>query len=163
MARDASGAAENNVLRRIFFEVRVSICRFVQDLTGRCRAAGLLCALAALLLLTGCPRQNSAQPLKQVDLRGVEAQPMMLAAYQAWFGQPNHINVGYSSVDRVTLERQIDEAKNLGIRGFAVNWYGTGRTAGKDLEDRSYAILQQLAAEKDFRVAIMYDEMTALP
>jgi hypothetical protein len=151
-------AAENNACGRIYIEVRVSLCRFFNRLLGTCRVAGLLCASAALLVLTGCPRQNSAQPLKQVELRAPEGQPMMLAAYQAWFGKPNHINVGYSSLDRVTLDHQIDEAKNLGIRGFAVNWYGTGRDAGKDLEDRSYALLQSLAAEKDFHTAIMYDE-----
>src|SRR6266404_9763752 len=117
--------------------------------SGRTRGAA-----AALLILTGCPRQNSAQTLKRVDLRAPEGQPMMLAAYQPWFGRPGHINVGYSSLDRVTLDRQIDEAKNLGIRGFVVNWYGPG----KEFEDRSYALMQSLAAEKDFRVALMYDE-----
>ena len=107
-----------------------------------------------LLVLTGCPRQNSAQTLKRVDLRAAEGQPMMLAAYQPWFGKPSHINVGYSTLDRVTLNRQIDDAENLGIRGFVVNWYGPG----KDFEDRSYSLLQSLAAEKNFRVALMYDE-----
>src|SRR5262249_31215360 len=117
-------APQNNAFQRIFIEVRVSLCRFLQNMAGSCRAAGLLCASAMLLLLTGCPRQNSAQPLKQVDLRAAETQPVMLAAYQPWFGKPSHINVGYSSLDRVALQRQIDEAKNLGIRGFVVNWYG---------------------------------------
>jgi len=121
---------------------------------GACRVAGLLCASAMLLVLTGCPRQNSAQTLKRVDLRAPEGQPMMLAAYQPWFGKPSHINVGYSTLDRVTLNRQIDDAENLGIRGFVVNWYGPG----KDFEDRSYSLLQSLAAEKNFRVALMYDE-----
>jgi len=132
----------------------VSLCRFFEVLAGKGRVAGLLCASAALLLMTGCPKQNSAQTLKRVDLRAPEGQPMMLAAYQPWFGKPSHINVGYSSLDRVTLDHQMDEAKNLGIRGFVVNWYGPG----KDFEDRSYALLQSLAAEKDFRVALMYDE-----
>jgi len=150
-------SSENNIAAGFLIEFGVSLCRF-KSLLGACRAAGLLCALAMLLVLTGCPRQNSAQSLKRVDLRAPEGQPMMLAAYQAWFGQSNHINVGYSSLDRVALAHQIDEAKNLGIRGFAVNWYGSGRTSGKDLEDRSYALLQSLAAEKDFRVALMYDE-----
>ena len=53
---------------------------------------------------------------------GEGADPMLIAAYQPWFGRPNHINVGYSSQDRVVLERQVGEAKQLGIRAFIVNW-----------------------------------------
>ncbi len=78
----------------------------------------------------------------------------MLAAYQPWFGRPNHINVGYSSQDRVVLEKQIDKAKQLGIAGFVVNWYGER----DQFEDKAYTLMQEVAAAKDFKVAIMYDE-----
>lgn len=37
----------------------------------------------------------------------------MLAAYLPWFGQSGHINVGYSSQDRVVIEKQIDQAKQV--------------------------------------------------
>ena len=83
-----------------------------------------------------------------------DQQPMLIAAYQPWFGRPNHINVGYSSQDRVVLQKQIDEAKQLGIRAFIVNWYGARDT----FEDSAYAKMQAIAAEKDFKTAIMYDE-----
>ncbi len=78
----------------------------------------------------------------------------MLAAYQPWFGKSNHINVGYSSQDRVVIERQIEKAKQLGIAGFVVNWYG----ARHDFEDKAYSLMQQVATDKSFKVAIMYDE-----
>jgi len=79
---------------------------------------------------------------------------MIVAAYQPWFGRPGHIDVGYSSQDPVVLEKQIDEARNMNISAFIVNWYGPA----KDFEDRSYALLQRIAAEKNFKVALMYDE-----
>jgi len=88
-------------------------------------------------------------------------QPMMLAAYQPWFGGKGHISVGYSSQDRTVLERQIGEAKRLGISGFVVNWYGQQH----QFEDRSYALLQQLAGHDpdNFKVALMYDENDSDP
>ena len=49
--------------------------------------------------------------------------------------------MGYSSQDRTVLERQIGDAKQLGISGFVVNWYGQQH----QFEDSSYALLQQLA------------------
>lgn len=79
---------------------------------------------------------------------------MLLAAYQPWFGRPGHIDVGYSTLDRVVLMNQITKAQELGIGGFVVNWYGPR----KDFEDRSYALLQQVAAERDFKITLMYDE-----
>ena len=78
----------------------------------------------------------------------------MLAAYLPWFGQSGHINVGYSSQDRVVIEKQIDQAKQLGIAAFVVNWYGQHHS----FEDKAYTLMQQVAAEKQFKVAIMYDE-----
>ena len=78
----------------------------------------------------------------------------MLAAYQPWFGQPGHIDAGYSSVDRVKIDQQIDQARQLGISAFVVNWYGPRH----EFEDRAYTMLQQAAAAKDFKVALMYDE-----
>jgi hypothetical protein len=94
----------------------VSLSRFFNYLIGKRRLAGLLCASAALLVLTGCPRQDSAQTLKRADLRAPEGQPVMLAAYQPWFGKPSHINVGYSSLDRVDVIQEA-EAGSIVRRG----------------------------------------------
>ncbi len=111
---------------------------------------------AGLLALAGCSahRTDLHQTLKHNEFRTPNGEPMMLAAYQPWFGRPGHINVGYSTQDRTVLERQVNEAKNLGISGFVVNWYGPSH----EFEDRSYAMLQQVAAGNDFYVALMYDE-----
>ncbi|HUI82781.1 MAG TPA: endo-1,3-alpha-glucanase family glycosylhydrolase [Candidatus Binatia bacterium] len=108
----------------------------------------------ALLLLSGCHRTGLHSSLAANSFIGGASEPTMLAVYLPWFGQPGHINVGYSSQDRVVMEKQIDQAKQLGIAAFVVNWYG----AHHAFEDRAYTLLQQVAAEKDFRLAIMYDE-----
>jgi hypothetical protein len=109
--------------------------------------------------LLGCTRADYKRSLLQsVTPSG---HPVMLAAYQPWFGGANHINVGYSSQDRSVLERQVREASRLGISGFVVNWYGREHR----FEDHSYSTLQQVAAEtpEDFKVAIMYDEDASDP
>ncbi len=110
-------------------------------------------ACALLLAIAGCHHADIHQTL-QSSFRAPEGGPVLLAAYQPWFGRGNHMNVGYSSQDATVLQRQIADARNLGIRGFVVNWYGPR----KEYEDRSYALLQQQAARTDFQVAIMYDE-----
>ncbi len=107
-----------------------------------------------LLLTSACHRTDVRSSLAANSFLGGSGEPMMLAVYLPWFGRPEHINVGYSSQDRVVMEGQIDKAKQLGIGAFVVNWYG----ARHEFEDKSYTLMQQVAAEKDFKVALMYDE-----
>jgi hypothetical protein len=112
---------------------------------------------SVLLAAGGCAGSKRAdlhQTLRQNEVQNPYGSPRMLAAYQPWFGRPGHINVGYSSHDRTVLERQVAEAKNLGISGFVVNWYGVSHP----FEDGTYALLQDVAADNEFSVAIMYDE-----
>ena len=114
-----------------------------------------LSALAIVLLfVAGCHRTDLHSTLSAQEFVGNGGGPIVLATYLPWFGRPGHINVGYSSQDRVEIEKQIDKAKQLGIAGFVVNWYGQNH----DFEDKAYALMQQVASEKDFKVAIMYDE-----
>jgi hypothetical protein len=80
--------------------------------------------------------------------------PKVLAAYMPWFGNKQHIDVGYSSHDPDVLRRQIDEASKMGISGFTVDWYGPGR----DYDDRTFALMEQAAGEKHFQVALLYNE-----
>ncbi len=84
----------------------------------------------------------------------MDASPRVLAVNEPWFGHPRHISVGYSSQDPVEIRKQIDEAKALGVSGFVVDWYGDR----EPFIDQSYALLQSIAAEKSFTVAMMYDE-----
>jgi hypothetical protein len=74
--------------------------------------------------------------------------------YEAWFGHPRHIAVGYSSHDPAVLTRQIRQAKAMGISAFVVDWYGDR----EPFIDRSYSLMQNLAGNEKFQIAMMYDE-----
>ena len=78
----------------------------------------------------------------------------LLAVYEPWFGHPRHIEVGYSSQDPLTIKKQMEEAKKQGISGFVVDWYGDR----EPFLDKSYALMQRIAGEQDFSVALMFDE-----
>jgi hypothetical protein len=109
--------------------------------------------IAAVAAGVGCHRTDLHQTLKQ-NLRPAEGSPMVLAVYEPWFGDHEHMDVGYSTHDRVVLGKQVDQAQNLGISAFVVDWYGKRKT----FLDASFAILQQTALGKGFKVALMYDE-----
>jgi hypothetical protein len=117
----------------------------------------LLFALTTALLVAGCAptRKDFHETLRAQALAAPQSGPEIIAAYQPWFGRPGHINVGYSSQDRVVLRRQMEQAKQLGITAFVVNWYGVRNS----FEDRAYALMQEIAAEADFKIALMYDEV----
>jgi len=123
------------------------------------RAVASAITVAAALMLAACHRTDVRSAVAANSFLGGSSQPVMLAAYLPWFGQPGHINVGYSSQDRVVIEKQIDEAKQLGISAFVVNWYGQHHA----FEDHAYALMQQVAADRNFKVAIMYDENDSDP
>jgi hypothetical protein len=118
-----------------------------------------LCAgvVFCLLLLAGCARADLKESLAKVPVP--QGSPMLLAIYQPWFGNGEHIDVGYSCHDPAVLRRQIAQAKELNISGFVVNWYGPR----KEFEDRTFAMLQQAAAPSDFKLAVQYDEAVDHP
>src|SRR5947207_2997967 len=93
----------------------------------------LAAALLLVALLAGCHKADIHQTLR-TNFQAPEGAPLLLAAYQPWFGRGNHINVGYNSQDADVIQRQINDARNLGIHGFVVNWYGPR----KEFEDKAY-------------------------
>jgi hypothetical protein len=109
--------------------------------------------LCLLLLSRGCsiPGSDHALPLK---FKATGNSPQTSALYEAWFGHPKHISVGYSSQDPEVLTAQIRKAKAMGISAFVVDWYGDRQP----FIDHSYALMQATAARENFQVAMMYDE-----
>src|SRR5579875_1486620 len=104
-----------------------------------------------LLFFHGCVGQTRPVKLKYTATGKI---PKILAVYEAWFGEPNHISVGYSSQDPQKVKQQIKAAKKEGIYAFVVDWYGD-----RDLYiDKNYAQMQQLAARQHFHIAMMYDQ-----
>ena len=122
--------------------------------TTSLRWAFLVLLPLMLIFELGCGKADFRKTLRSSGLQAPEGGPVVLAAYQPWFGRSGHIDVGYSSQDRTVLQRQIEAAKSLGITAFVVNWYGSRN----HFEDQSYALMQQLSEPLDFHVALMYDE-----
>jgi len=81
----------------------------------------------ALLLPHGCTGPESSKPLP-LKYKAEGSAPQVLALYEAWFGHPEHISVGYSSHDPAVLTNQIHKAKSMGISAFVVDWYGDRET-----------------------------------
>lgn len=115
--------------------------------------SGVLLLLLFMALPHGCanPGGVSSSPLKYRATRSV---PETIALYEAWFGHPKHIAVGYSSHDPAEIKSQIMKAKAMGISGFVVDWYGDR----EPFIDKSYSLMQATAAKESFSVAMMYDE-----
>ncbi len=112
-------------------------------------SSALLCLALFLHGCSGAPAAN--QPLKY---RAAGPTPEVLAVYEAWFGHPAHISVGYSSHDPNVLRDQIRHAQQMGISGFVVDWYGDR----EPFIDRSYQLMQEAAGKENFKIAMMYDE-----
>ena len=113
----------------------------------------LMPLLLAASVLRSCNRGNQ-QPIALKDVSRLPGEPKVLADYQPWFGDPNHIDVGYSSQDPKELRKQIESARSVGIYAFVVDWYGPRQP----FLDRSTTLLQQIASEEHFHIALMYDE-----
>ena len=111
-----------------------------------------VCALV-LIVLHGCSGIG-APKVSSLKFRAVGNSPEVIAVYEAWFGHPQHISVGYNSRDPVVIKNQIRHAQAMGISAFVVDWYGDR----EPFIDQSYAMMQRIAAKSKFRVAMMYDE-----
>jgi len=109
--------------------------------------------LIFLMLPHGCSGPGSGQ-VARLKYKATGTSPETIALYEAWFGHPKHIFVGYSSHDSAEIKSQIARAKTMGISAFVVDWYGDR----EPFIDRSYALMQTIASNSTFKVAMMYDE-----
>lgn len=116
--------------------------------------ANCLSSFVVFCFLRGCAASTPAPELKY---KAVGNSPQAIALYEAWFGESKHISVGYSTKNPDTIREQIRKAKDLGISGFVVDWYGNREA----FIDQSYAVIQTVAAKNKFNVAMMYDESDA--
>jgi hypothetical protein len=130
----------------------------MKDGFRRSSSLSLFSALVlAALALAGCAERKPTSTL-HANLQTTHASTV-LAVYEAWFGEPDHINVGYSSHDPAVLYRQIEQAKAHNIGGFVVDWYGLK----KPFIDESFARMEAAAQQQQFKVALMYDELVNTP
>jgi len=76
------------------------------------------------------------------------------AAFQPWFGPPNHISVGYNSADPAQVKRQVEDMISRGIQGAIVDWYGTSDSF---IDGATQQLRAQAEAHPGFQIALMYD------
>jgi hypothetical protein len=62
----------------------------------------------------------------------------------------------YRSADRATIERHVDQAKQAGLDGFIVSWYGP-RDAPDNQTESNLRTLLDVAQDKDFKVAVDFE------
>lgn len=110
--------------------------------------------LLSLFLLPHACSDSGVGPAQPLKHKATGQSPQTIALYEAWFGHPRHISIGYSSQDPAVLTSQIRKAKAMGISAFVVDWYGDR----EPFIDRSYALMQAAAAKENFQIAMMYDE-----
>jgi len=122
-------------------------------MTAKSKLPLILSMVAVFGIASGCHREGAYRSMNQAAKNPAQ-DATVVAVYVPWFGDPEHIKVGYSTDDPAVLRRQIAKAKELGVQVFAVDWYGERRP----FLDHSYALMQQAASQNHFKVALMYDE-----
>lgn len=125
--------------------------------------------------MNGCKDgvEGFSYSLEPVDYHHIDA--MVLAEYQVWHGSASHSaafsgepmlpnNRPYDSRDTEVIVRHILDAKERGIDGFVVNWYGpkagVPNDVDRDFQDKATAKLFKWAKKLKFKVALLYDEGT---
>ena len=78
----------------------------------------------------------------------------VLAQLLLWFGQSNHMNVGYSSNDPAQVKRQIEDMISRGIDGVVVDWYGPNNTV---VDQATQLVMREAERHSGFSFAIMID------
>jgi hypothetical protein len=113
----------------------------------------LLGTALAFLFTPACYRATSSHPLREAVAHQAKS-TKVVAVYVPWFGDRQHISVGYTTDNPAVIKKQIAKAKEMGVDAFSVDWYGDRLP----FLDHSYALIQKIASEEHFQVAIMYDE-----
>jgi hypothetical protein len=70
-----------------------------------------------------------------------------------WFGQSDHINVGYNSVDPDQVHRQITDMISRGIDGVIVDWYGPNNS----IDNATQLVMLEAEKHPGFGFSIMID------
>jgi hypothetical protein len=113
----------------------------------------LVLAIVCFMAGSGCTTPGMHRAVQQ-NLQAPNSWPKVLAVYMPWFGDHVHMDVGYSSDDPSVLRRQIQQARHSGISAFVVDWYG----AAVPFSDHNFALMQEVADENRFQVALLYNE-----
>jgi hypothetical protein len=76
------------------------------------------------------------------------------AHLMVWFGQSNHMNVGYSSTDPTQVTNQINDMISRGIDGVIIDWYGPNNSK----DQATQLVMAEAEKHPGFTFAIMVDQ-----
>ena len=80
---------------------------------------------------------------------------LVFAHLMGWFGQSNHMDVGYTSSDAAQVQRQVTDALSRGVTAFIEDWYGPNNTMPNNT---MFALKTEAEARGgQFFIAINYD------
>jgi hypothetical protein len=71
-----------------------------------------------------------------------------------WFGQSNHMNVGYSSNNATQVHNQIEDMISRGIDGVIIDWYGPNNS----IDQATQLVMAEAEKHPGFTFAIMVDQ-----
>jgi len=71
-----------------------------------------------------------------------------------WFGQSNHMNIGYSSTDPEQIKRQIEDMISRGINGVVIDWYGPNNA----IDQATQLVMAEAEKHPGFTFALMIDQ-----
>jgi hypothetical protein len=81
------------------------------------------------------------------------ARTKIFAHLVLWFGQSDHINVGYSSTDPAQIKRQINDMISRGIDGVVMVWYGPNNS----IDRAAQLVMNEAEEHPGFTFALMVD------
>lgn len=103
-----------------------------------------------------------AVPPREAATGHPDIPPMVWAFYYPWYSTSDWDSnllverpaIRYDSSDPNTIIQHIEQAQAAGIDGFITSWWGPGTET-----DQNLSILLDLAAERDFKVAIYFETL----
>lgn len=106
----------------------------------------------------GNARAGNVSKLPTASLLYSGSTTKVYATWLSWFGQPNHMNVGYVSNSAEQVHAQVQDMMSRGIDGAIANWHGVANSSSeaatqllrKDAESRAgkfqFAIMEDKAS-----------------
>jgi hypothetical protein len=71
-----------------------------------------------------------------------------------WFGESNHMNVGYSSTNSTQIKNQIADMVSRGIDGVVIDWYGPNNA----MDQATQLVMAEAENHPGFTFALMVDQ-----
>src|SRR5229473_1130207 len=100
---------------------------------------------------------RGAGNISKVDVHNLlypGATTKIYAHMMVWFGQSNHMSVGYSSTDTTQIKNQINDMISRGIDGVIIDWYGPNNSE----DQATLSIMAEAEKHPGFTFALMVDQ-----